>query len=75
MIANLLREEGISLGTRNAKLLHPEVKGGPLDSQTCGRSVRTGDNPPCFFENLANVVSLCILQGDWPKGFRFGRTL
>ena len=71
-IATLLRKKWILVGTRDAKLLHPEVKGGPLDSQTCGGPVGTGDNPPSLLESLANVVSLRILHGNWSKGLRFG---
>src|SRR6267143_1790457 len=61
-------------GTSDAKLLHPEVKGGPFDSQTCGRPVGTGDNPPSLLESLANVVSLRVLQRNWSKGYRLGGT-
>src|SRR6267154_1484878 len=71
-IATLLRKKWILVGTRDAKLLHPEVKGGPLDSQTCGGPVGTGDNPPSLLESLANVVSLRFLHGNWSKGLRFG---
>jgi hypothetical protein len=39
--AALLRGKWILVGARDAKLLHPEVKRGPLDSQTCGRPVGT----------------------------------
>src|SRR5712671_4585651 len=74
-IATLLRKKWILVGTRDAKLLHPEVKGGPLDSQTCGCPVGTCDNPAGLLEGLANVVSLRVLQGNCSKGFRFGGTL
>src|SRR5712664_2009533 len=75
IMATLLRRKGIPVGTGDAQLLHPEVKGGPLDSQACGCPVGTGDNPPGLIESLANVVSLRVLQGNCPKGFRFGGTL
>src|SRR6266403_1087711 len=75
VVSTLLRGEEISLGTRNAKLLHPEVKSRPLHSQTCGRPVGTCDNPPGLLESLANVVSLRVLQGNCSKGFRFGGAL
>src|SRR5882762_862659 len=71
-IATLLGKKWILVGTRDAKLLHPEVKGRPLDSQTCGGPVGTGDNPPSLLESLANVVSLRVLHGNWSKGLRFG---
>src|ERR1700681_1390855 len=71
-IATLLRDKRILVGTRDAKLLHPEVKGGPLDSQTCGGPVGTGDNPLIVLESLSNVVSLRILYRNWSKGLRFG---
>ena len=70
--ANLLRRKPILVGTRDAKLLHPEVKRGPLDSQPCGRAVGTGDNPPGLLESLANMVSLRVLHGNWSNGFDFG---
>src|SRR6266478_3367331 len=38
VISTVLRRKEISLGTRDPKLLHPEVKRRPLDSQTCSRS-------------------------------------
>ena len=72
MVAVLLRGKRILVGTRDAKLLHPEVKGGPLDSQTCGRTVRARDNPTRLLENLANMVSFRVLHGNWPKGLHFG---
>src|SRR5258708_743863 len=75
IIATLLCGNEILLGTRDAKLLHPEVKRRPLDSQTCGRPVGASDNPPGLLESLANVVSLRVLQGNRSKGFRFGGTL
>src|SRR6266403_467515 len=75
MKANLLRRKPILVGTRDAKLLHPEVKRGPLDSYTCGRAVGTGDNPPGLLERLLNVVSLRVLHGNWSKGFHFGGAL
>src|SRR5260370_40508173 len=75
IIATLLCGNEILLGTRDAKLLHPEVKRSPLDSQTCGRPVGAGDNPAGLLESLANVVSLRVLQGNCPKGFGFGGTL
>src|SRR6202521_1692598 len=71
----LLRGKGILVGTGDAQLLHAEVKRRPLDSQTCGRPVGAGDNPPGLIESLANVLSLCVLQGNCPKGFRFGGAL
>src|SRR6266853_1766491 len=71
-IATLLRKKRILVGTRDAKPLHPEVKGRPLDSQTCGGPVGTGDNPPSLLESLANVVSLRVLHCNWSKGLRFG---
>src|SRR6266853_3333308 len=74
-IATLLRKKWILVGTRDAKLLHPEVKGGPLDSQTCGCPVGTCDNPARLLECLANVVSLRVLQGNCAKRSRFGGTL
>src|SRR6267154_15571 len=73
-ITTLLRKKRILVGTRDAKLLHPEVKGRPLDSQTCGSPVGTGDNPPSLLESLANVVSLRVLHGNWSKGLHFGGT-
>jgi len=75
VISTLLEGEEISLGARDVKPLHPEVKGGPLDSQTCGCPVGTCDNPPGLLESLANVVSLRVLKGNRSKGFRFGATL
>src|SRR6267143_2116021 len=75
IMATLLRGKEILVGTGDAQLLHAEVKRRSLDSQTCGRPVGAGDNPPGLVESLANVVSLRILQGNCPKGFRFGRTL
>src|SRR6266850_5556010 len=75
MIVALLSGKDIPVGTGDAKLLHAEVKGGPLDSQTCGCPVGTCDNPPGLIESLANVVSLRVLQGNCSKGFRFGGTL
>src|SRR5260370_29643886 len=71
-IATLLRKKWILVGTRDAKLLHPEVKGGPRDSQACGGRVGTRHNPPSLLESLANVVSLRVLHGNWSKGLRFG---
>src|SRR6266849_5818646 len=64
----------VSVGTRDAQLLHAEVKCRSLDSQTCGRPVGAGDNPAGLFEGLANVVSLRVLQSNCAKGFRFGGT-
>jgi len=64
VISTLLEGEEISLGARDVKPLHPEVKGGPLDSQTCGCPVGTCDNPPGLLESLANVVSLRVLKGN-----------
>src|SRR5260370_15035498 len=75
IIATLLCGNEILLGTRDAKFLHPEVKRRPLDSQTCGRPVGAGDNPPRLLESLANVLSLRVLQGNWPKGLRFSGTI
>ena len=75
MITTLLDGEEISLGTRNAKLLHPEVKCGPLHSQTRGRSIGTGHNPAGLLESLANVVSLRVFHSNCAKGFRFDGTL
>src|SRR5260370_1887880 len=75
IIATLLCGNEILLGTRDAKLLHPEVKRRPLDSQTCGRPVGAGDNPAGLLESLANVGSLRVLQGNRPQRFRFGGTL
>src|SRR6267143_3374294 len=74
IVATLLRGKEILAGAGDAQLLHAEVKRRPLDSQTCGRPVRAGDNPPGLIESLANVVSLRVLQGNCPKGFRFGGT-
>src|SRR6266446_1365254 len=71
-VATLLLGKSILVGTLDAKALHPEVKGGPLDSQTCGRPVGARDNPPSLLESLANVVSLRVLHGNWSKGLRFG---
>src|SRR5713226_6014278 len=65
----------VSVGTRDAQLLHAEVKCRSLDAQTCGRPVGAGDNPAGLFEGLANVVSLRVLQSNCSKGFRFGGTL
>src|SRR5438270_1299635 len=65
----LLRRKWIFVGTCDAKLLHPEVKCGPLDSQTRGRTVGAGHNPTGLLESLANVVSLRVLHGNWPKRF------
>src|SRR3981081_1381277 len=75
IMATLLRGKEILAGTGDAQLLHPEVKRRPLDSQTCGRPVRAGDHPPGLIESLANVVSLRLLQGNCPKGVRFGGIL
>src|SRR6266446_3966242 len=75
IMATLLCGKGILVGTGDAQLLHAEVKRGPLDSQTCGRPVGAGDNPPGLIESLANMVPLRVLQGNCPKGFRFGGTL
>src|SRR5882762_9736886 len=74
-MATLLRGKEILVGTGDAQLLHAEVKRRSLDSQTCGRPVGAGDNPPGLVKNLANVVSLRVLEGNCPKGFRFGGTL
>src|SRR5258708_28007922 len=70
--ASLLRGKWILVGTRDAKLLHSEVKGRSFDSQTSGGPVGAGDNPTRLFQSLANVVSLRVLHGNWSKGFRFG---
>src|SRR3981081_1271083 len=70
-ISTLLGRNEIFPGTRDAKLLHPEVKGGPLHSQACGRPVGTCDNPPGSLESLANMVSLRVLQRNCANGFRF----
>src|SRR5467141_3841942 len=75
VITTLLRGSQILVRARDPKLLHPEIERRPLDSQTCGRPVGAGDNPPGLIEDLANVVPLRVLQGNCPKGFRFGGTL
>src|SRR6266403_4914266 len=75
IIGTPVRGNEILLGTGDAQLLHAEVKRRPLDSQTCGRPVGAGDNPPGLIESLANVVSLRVFQGNCPKGFRFGGAL
>src|SRR3981189_951400 len=75
IMATLLRGKEILAGAGDAQLLHAEVKRRPLDSQACGRPVRGGDNPPGLIENLANVVSLRVLQGNCPKGLRSGGPL
>src|ERR1700682_1107616 len=67
-----LRGNEISLAARDAQLLHAEVKRGSFDSQSCGRTVGTGDNPPSLLENFANVVSLRVFQCNRPHGFHFG---
>src|SRR6266850_2227245 len=73
--ATLLRGKEILAGTGDAQLLHAEVKCRPLDSQTCGCPIGPRDDPPSLLESLANVVPLRVLQGNCPKGFRFGGTL
>src|SRR5258708_33382765 len=75
IIATLLCGNEILLGTRDAKLLHPEVKRRPLDSQTCGRPVGAGDNPAGQPERLANEVSPRVVPANCPKGFCVGGTL
>src|ERR1700693_5083621 len=65
--ATPLRGTWILVGPRDAKLLHSEVQRGPLDSQTCGRSVRARDDPPGLLESLANVIALRVLHGNCPK--------
>src|SRR5258708_5528258 len=67
--ASLLRGKWILVGTRDAELLHSEVKGRSFDSQTSGRPVGAGHNPTGLLESLANVVSLRVLHGNWPKRF------
>src|SRR6202140_4670070 len=73
-MANLLRGKGILAGARDAQLLHAEVKRRPLDSQSRGGPVWTGDNPPGLLKNLANVVSLRIFQSHGLQRFRFRRS-
>lgn len=45
----LLSGNGILVSTRDAELLHAEVKRGPLDSQSGSSPIGAGDNPPRLF--------------------------
>src|SRR5271168_339066 len=72
MQTTLLRRKGILVGTRDAQLLHTEVKRRSLDSQACGRSIRAGHNPASFLESFADMISLRILQGNSSRGLRGG---
>jgi hypothetical protein len=59
-----LRRKEIVVETRNAQLLHAEVKRGSLHSQACGSAVRTRDNPASLHESFENVIAFRVLEGN-----------
>src|SRR5260370_37238613 len=67
--ATLLHANWFSVGARDPKLLHPEVKRGPFNPQPRSSAVWTGHHPPRLLENLSYVLSLDLFQSNRLRGF------
>src|SRR5712692_351032 len=65
----LLGANWLSVGARDAKLLHAEVQCGSLDSQSRSSTLWTGHHPPGLLKNLAYVLALHFLQSNCLRGF------
>src|SRR5260370_20120398 len=70
-LATLLHANWFSVGARDPKLLHPEVKRRPLNPQPRSSAVWTGHHPPRLLENLSYVLSLDLFQSNRLRGFCF----
>src|SRR6267154_2694672 len=69
-LATLFHPNWFSVGARDPKLLHPEIKRGPFNSQPRSSAVWTGHHPPRLLENLSYVLSLDLFQSNRLRGFR-----
>src|SRR6267378_2033934 len=67
--ATLLHANWFSVGARDPKLLHPEVKRGPFNPQPRSSAVWTGHHPPRLLENLSYVLSLDLFQSNRLRGY------
>src|SRR5260370_4610547 len=68
-LATLLHANWFSVGARDPKLLHPEVKRRPFNPQPRSSAVWTGHHPPRLLENLSYVLSLDLFQSNRLRGF------
>src|SRR5882672_7220 len=67
--ANLLHPNWFSVGARDPKLLHAEVKRGPLNPQPRSSAVWTGHHPSRLLENFTYVLSLNLFKSNRLRGF------
>src|SRR5258707_12315932 len=68
-LATLFHPNWFSVGARDPKLLHSEVKRGPLNPQPRSSAVWTGHHPSRLLENLSYVLSLNLFQSNRLRGF------